>query len=289
MKPPLVACVLALFVGAGICAGNDAVTCATCHLEQAGLIGKSVHADLKCQQCHGGPDSYELSAEALAQARPPGGTFDHGDGFGGKVARGDVPERCGTCHADVERMNPYGLRTDQLERYRTSGHGKTLFNKGDDRVAVCIDCHGVHNIFPPDDPQSATHPANVPDMCGRCHEDTALMGEYDLAVEVVDEYRQSIHGRLLLEEGDIGSPTCATCHGNHSAIPPGFAVIGEVCGKCHQTASDLYKGTIHAEQEDFKGCVQCHGGGEDRHLHLIERITQPAGLLTRKYDRLLEA
>ena len=82
--------------------------------------------------------------------------------FRGHAPRGEVPQLCGACHADVARMNPFGIRTDQLSAYWTSGHGRTLKETGDDRVAVCIDCHGVHDILKSSEPTSMTHPLNVP-------------------------------------------------------------------------------------------------------------------------------
>jgi hypothetical protein len=278
------------------CLAVDApVTCATCHQEQAGELAQSVHTALDCQICHGGESSYTLSAEEAkkyASSGPTGDSplaFDHGALFMGKASRREVPERCGGCHAEVERMNPYGLRTDQLTRYRASGHGKTLAAKVDDRVAVCIDCHGVHDVLPGREPASKTYPLNVPATCAVCHADAELMAEFDLAVEVVDEYRRSVHGRLMFEQQDTGAPTCATCHGNHSAVPPGFATIGAVCGRCHEHAALNFATSIHAGQEEHKGCVQCHGGGEGRHFHLIERITKPTGLLIHRYTHLLES
>jgi len=109
------------------------------------------------------------------------------------------------------------------------------------------------------------------------------MGEFDLPVEVVDEYRQSVHGHLLLDQGDAGAPTCATCHGNHAAAPPGFADVGSVCGQCHQYAAEYFATSIHAELEAFDGCIQCHGGGPDSHGHRIEQITIPTLELVHRY------
>ncbi|MEE9297370.1 MAG: hypothetical protein V3W34_20725 [Phycisphaerae bacterium] len=272
-------------------AEEGSVKCLNCHVEQADELAGSVHKAMGCQECHSGDASYTVSSEGLAEYLQRGSesplVFDHGPSFSGKPARAEVPSLCGGCHADVQRMNPYGLRTDQLARYWTSGHGKTLKGAGDERVAVCVDCHGWHDILPGRDPQSRTNPLNVPDTCGRCHADAALMAEFDLAVEVVSEYRASIHGKLLFEQGDTGAPTCATCHGNHSAVPPGFATVGAVCGQCHQHAAAMFATSIHASQSEFKGCVQCHGGGEDRHFHLIQRITRPPSLMIRHYARLM--
>jgi len=276
--------------GAALVRADSDVACQACHKDESERLAGSVHLHLKCQECHGGAKGYEVSADRLAAyaARGEQGMpFDHGADFQGKPSRSEVPDRCGGCHADVVRMNPYGIRTDQLARYWTSGHGKTLREKGDDRVAVCIDCHGVHDIRPGHEPGSRTQPLRVPAMCASCHSNPALMGEFGLPVEVVDEYRQSVHGKLLLEQGDTGAPTCATCHGNHSAMPPGFASVGDVCGRCHRHVTEFFKESVHAEQSENHGCVQCHGGGENHYFHLIERINQQPGVMIQRYAHLL--
>lgn len=275
-------------------AGDEAASCNDCHAEQAARQAESAHRALRCQECHNGETSYSLPSEQLEQFKSRGAaaglTFDHGTAFTGKPTRLNVPTLCGDCHADVERMNPYGLRTDQLARYKTSVHGKALFGQHDSRVAVCTDCHGPpHEVLSAADPRSHTYPLNVPDTCARCHADKQLMDHYGWPTELVDEYRRSVHGQLLLEQHDTGAPTCATCHGNHSAMPPGFATVGAVCGQCHEHAAQRFATSIHAGQAGFKGCVQCHGGGEGRHFHLIERITQPAGIMIQRYAHLLAA
>lgn len=280
---------------AGVALAQEQVaTCDSCHQRQHSELSESVHKSITCRECHGGENEYTATAGLIEQSirsatGGPAPPFEHGADFRGKPTRSQVPERCGVCHADVRRMNPYGLRTDQLARYWTSGHGITLKEKDDDRVAVCIDCHGAHDVHHSAELTSRTHPFNVPGMCASCHENEALMGEFDLPTEVVEEYRRSVHGRLLFEQQDTGAPTCATCHGNHSATPPGFATVGTVCGQCHQHASENFATSIHAQLEEHKGCVQCHGGGDDRHFHLIERITNQAGLMIQRYAHLLTA
>lgn len=286
-------------------ADEPSITCAICHAPQAGELAQSIHAKLGCQECHGGKAMYDLSAGQLkqynvdqsiargghdvlaGQARAGAAPFDHGSSFKGKPSRKEIPVFCGTCHADVERMNPYGLHTDQLGRYLTSVHGKTLTEKGDDRVAVCTDCHGSHGVLQAKQPNSKTHPLNVPDTCGACHADKELMADFGHSADVVDEYRHSVHGRLLLEQRDTGAPTCATCHGNHAAAPRGVSAVGAVCGQCHSHVEANYLASIHASQGEFRGCIQCHGGGEGSHLHNIQRITVPASRLVDLYDKLL--
>jgi hypothetical protein len=294
---------IAIFVARIGRADETTATCATCHTSQAGELVQSIHSKLNCQECHGGKAGYEVSAQQMKDYKLDESTarnrrdaavggaraiaFDHGTPFTGKPARRDIPVFCGTCHADVERMNPYGLHTDQLGRYLTSVHGKTLTEKGDDRVAVCVDCHGSHDVMSAKQPKSKTHPLNVPNTCGACHADEKLMQDFGVSAEVVNEYRHSVHGRLLLEQRDTGAPHCATCHGNHAAAPPGFSSVGAVCGQCHSHVEEEYLASIHASQEGFRGCIQCHGGGADSHFHNIQRITVTAPHMVERYERLL--
>jgi Rieske Fe-S protein len=279
------------------------VDCAACHRSQAAEVETSVHRGVvRCQECHGGQDFYEVEsreAERLRQSldaasatkpstgspRPttpatapaPGGraAFDHGSGFRGKPSRAAVPELCGTCHADVERMNPYGLLTDQLSSYWTSGHGRRLKREGDDRVAVCTDCHGTHDVLRHDSPRSRTYFRNVAETCGRCHADPNLMGPYHRSAEVVDQYRRSVHGRSVLERGDSGSPTCATCHGSHAAAPPGYLEVSHVCGRCHKQIEEYFLTSVHGRIPVMARCIGCHARGAGGTTHQIESASPP--------------
>jgi cytochrome c553 len=200
--------------------------------------------------CHGGnPQDSEPTAHTTDDFRRPD-------------TKQAIAELCAKCHSDVRKMNPYGLPTDQLEQYKTSKHGEQLFGKGDQNVAVCTDCHGVHDILKVHAPASRTAPANVPATCGRCHGDAKLMTQYKLPSDVVDQYKTSYHAHLLLEKGDLSAPTCVTCHGNHGATPPGTTEVGQVCGKCHGRQRDLFEKSPHAEAATvgaFSECVSCHG------------------------------
>lgn len=284
--------------GARAAAGQSLqAACADCHAPQAAEFAASVHhAAVRCQDCHGGEVSYWLDFEqrrAYAEPRAPGAAsrpaFDHGASFRGKAKRSEVPERCGTCHADVERMNPFGLRTDQLAAYWVSGHGKRLKREGDEKVAVCIDCHGTHDVLRHDDPRSRTHVRNIPDTCARCHADAALMAPYNLSTTVVAEYRASVHGRNLLERGDAGSPNCATCHGSHAAAPPGYLEVGHVCGKCHQQIEEYFLQSVHGRVPVMARCVGCHGKGGDRRNHEIGEASPAPEVLLALYAELRAA
>jgi len=272
------------------------VDCAACHTPQAEQLGASVHhAAVRCPECHGGEWEYALTfeqrrqylSESATQPSPaPRPAFDHGESFRGKTPRAGVPELCGTCHSDIERMNPYGLRTDQLAGYWVSGHGKRLRLFGDDRVAVCTDCHGSHDTLSKENAHSRTYFRNIPDTCGRCHADPELMGAYSLPAEIVPQYRASIHGRNVLERGDAGSPNCATCHGSHAAAPPGVAEVGHVCGQCHRQVEEYLLASVHGRIAVLARCTGCHGPGGDPRNHQIEKATPPPQMLVDAYAAL---
>lgn len=275
----------------------QSANCAVCHSQQAKQFDDSVHHGVvPCQECHGGEKVYELSPEAWqkfvtapttnASGAIPPAPFDHGKSFRGKSSRVGVPVLCGTCHSDVERMNPYGLRTDQLSSYQVSGHGKRLKQYADDRVAVCIDCHGIHDILRSSNPQSRTFARNVPQTCGRCHGDQNLMQNYNLPADIPDQYKKSVHGRNLLEKGDIGSPHCATCHGNHAAAPPGFLEVGHVCGKCHKQIEEYFMTSVHGRIPVMARCIGCHAKGGQRWNHQIEEASPPVEKLVEAFAKV---
>lgn len=264
---------LGLMVGTPVIAADRIVRCHDCHLDQAESFHNSVHRHvLTCRDCHGGASRYDVPASRPTDTQPAG-PFDHGASFRGSPARKDIPTHCGTCHAEVDRMNPYGFPTDQLARYRVSGHGKRLQQTGDDRVAVCTDCHGTHDTLASDNRKSRTHFSNVTDTCGRCHADAALMKIYNHPPELVEQYRISVHGRNVLEGSDAGSPTCATCHGAHGAAPPGVSEVGFVCGRCHEQVADYFLTSVHGRMPGFPRCIGCHAPEGDWRHHQIKPVS----------------
>jgi predicted CXXCH cytochrome family protein len=184
-------------------------------------------------------------------------------GWKGKIERKQIPQLCGTCHSDpayIRQFNP-SLRTDQLSQYRTSVHGKRLA-LGDTKVAVCTDCHSVHDLRAPTDSQSTVNPVNVANTCAHCHADASYMAEYKIPTNQFADYGKSVHHEALVVRGDLSAPTCTTCHGNHGATPPGFASVANVCSTCHVFQAQLFEASPHKEafsSAGLPGCVTCHG------------------------------
>jgi hypothetical protein len=252
-------------------------SCVSCHLGEAILEKDRAHAraGIRCTDCHGGDSTKSEMNEAKAL----------GTGYRGRLERATWPTLCGDCHADVRRMNPFGIPTDQLAQYRTSKHGEAFFKKGDEKVATCVDCHGSHGVLDARNPESPVHPTNVPATCGRCHSSASRMEDYGLDATAETHWRESVHAKLLLEKKDLSAPHCATCHGNHGAVPPGFKDVGAVCGKCHIRQKEFFDKSPHAklvEKGDFNTCVVCHSNhkvlpASDRIFDSACRVCHAAG------------
>jgi hypothetical protein len=235
-------------------------TCLDCHaVLDAPLqvtqeqFSHDIHAQkgLTCASCHGG-DATAPGPEAMSKTA----------GFRGKIERRQIPALCGHCHSDAAYMRQFNpsLRTDQLGQYLTSVHGKRLA-KGDSKVAVCIDCHGVHDLRPASNTHSNVHPLNVAQTCARCHADAAYMKGYSIPTDQFSKYSSSVHHEALAVRGDLSAPTCTTCHGNHGAAPPGVGTVQNVCSTCHVFQAQMYDKSSHKaafQRIGLPGCVVCH-------------------------------
>jgi cytochrome c553 len=252
---------LVVSASAGTVSAQVQNTCLDCHgtldpplqvTEQQ--FSSDIHSQkgLTCASCHGG-DPTKADMDAMSKAA----------GFRGKILRSQIPELCGRCHSDAAFMRKYNpsLRTDQLSQYKTSVHGK-LFAKGDTKVAVCIDCHGVHGLRPASDTRSKVHPLNVAGTCSRCHANASYMKGYSIPTDQFAQYSTSVHHDALVVRGDVSAPTCTTCHGNHGAAPPGVDSVQNVCSKCHVFQDQMYDKSSHKatfQSAGLPGCVVCHG------------------------------
>jgi hypothetical protein len=235
--------------------------CYDCHSEwedeadSPSLIIKSdIHfkAGLGCADCHGGDPELE-DMDDVRDSR----------GYIGVPEPKEIPDHCARCHSDPAYMVKYNpsLPTDQFDKYKTSIHGKMLFQKGDEKVANCVSCHSVHNIASPQIPASAVYPLNLPATCAKCHSDQEYMAGYGIPINQFDDFAKSVHGHALLENKDIGAPACNDCHGNHGATPPGITSISAVCGLCHALIADEFAESPHKkafDAKDYPECEICH-------------------------------
>lgn len=107
----------------------------------------------------------------------------------------ESPELCAHCHTDEELMSKYGLTSDVYNIYKLSWHGvdvsvykakwPTIWHES----AVCIDCHGIHDILSTSNPNSSVHPNNLLQTCQKCHPDVgpnwtdAWTGHHEVSLE----------------------------------------------------------------------------------------------------------
>jgi formate dehydrogenase gamma subunit len=202
-------------------------TCGACHPDSVARYNKSLHAYAlaagsarapRCESCHG--------AHAIKRVNDPLSP----------VSRKNQVQTCAKCHSKIGiSLDPDVRLPRSFESYQESTHGK-LLAKGNDKVPVCVDCHGGHAIRPRSDPTSTIAHINIDKTCGRCH--TAEQ----------DAYRTSIHYRALTFGVD-DSPTCTGCHGEHSMLSPKdpkskvshARQAHETCGRCHENPTIIRK------------------------------------------------
>ncbi len=217
-------------------------------------FARDVHSQngLMCADCHGGDPTLE-DMDAVKASK----------GYRGVPDRLDIPNFCARCHSDPVYMHQHNpsLPVDQLEKYKTSIHGKRLFADKDRKVATCVSCHRAHSIGDAKSPYASTYAMNVPKTCGTCHSDKEYMKEYGIPTDQEELYRTSVHGVALIEKQDQSAPACNDCHGNHGAAPPEVASLSAVCGTCHAIEGRLYESSPHKAafaEQGLPMCETCH-------------------------------
>ncbi len=172
---------------------DEAAVCADCHgSHDIQPINREQHPDVPptasaafCQKCHSGIHAQyadSVHGQALTTGNPdvptcitchPAHTAEDPRTLEFRIKS---PELCGSCHADKELMAKYGLSTEVFETYVSDFHGKTvmLFEQTAPgqatNKAVCIDCHGVHDIASATD-ENSTMQTNLVKRCQECHPD----------------------------------------------------------------------------------------------------------------------
>jgi hypothetical protein len=186
------------------------------------LFGKNDTRVAICTDCHGTHDVKKASDPTA------------------KVYPLNVPSLCASCHADADKMAPYGIETDQFEIYKQSVHGQALLTRSDLRAPTCASCHGSHDAKPPTS-------SEVVGVCGKCHTATQAL------------YEQSRHAKL-----DVG-PKCWTCHGTHDVAQPSEARFfhpkaPEIdCTTCHRGSDrSLVLEATQFENDADRRCDTCH-------------------------------
>jgi hypothetical protein len=232
--------------------------------------GRSVHGQkgLQCISCHPNITGYPHSDAGQVNC------LDCHDELGGNMETKFVAMRVRMPYADQRSMNlPINefcraCHEKEFDSTIDSAHVKVL-NSGNTQAPVCIDCHGSHEMTPPDEPRS-----KISQTCATCHE------------AVYSSYQSSVHGAALEHDANPDVPSCIDCHGVHSVRGPrdpsfrGDSIV--ICGKCHGDKALMEKygistAVFNSYLDDFHGrtvnlfrekgglssnkavCFDCHG------------------------------
>lgn len=262
-----------LGAGPGRAATIENSDCLACHSDEAlvttNTAGKavslyvdeakfatSIHAKNLCTSCHS--DVTDVP---------------HPDKF---VAK---PVSCAQCH----RL--------ETEIYLNSDHGQAI-HKGVAEAASCKDCHGnTHYLLNYRNPQSPVYRSNLPDTCGRCHNNAAEMEKFHLRQRSpIVSYEKSVHGIALLEKKELNAAVCTDCHGSHdlhrSTNPVSklyWQNVPSTCGKCHENVDQTYLRSIHGQAvkagvRDAPVCTDCHGEHSISAVKLATSRVSPANI-----------
>jgi predicted CXXCH cytochrome family protein len=230
---------------------NGALQCADCHtnhLYPHASIASETLRDFQleryatCRNCH--EDQYTKAQDSVHGAALRSGVSEAAvcvDCHGGHdIQSPDEPIQrmsltCGKCHGAI------------FDQYQQSVHGAALLEDGNTDVPTCIDCHGVHDIG---SPEATSFRNRSPEICAKCHADTALMEKYGISTHVFDSYLSDFHGTTvaLFEQDDPNSVTnkavCYDCHGVHDIAKTDSEKshvirdhLVDTCRECHPNAS----------------------------------------------------
>jgi len=236
--------------------------CSTCHSDAVSAFQKSIHgrprpggaaAVATCADCHGNPHTL------LPQSEPAS-----------TVYWSNLAATCARCHASAALAEEFRIPVVRpVQAYLESAHARAV--AAGKRGAVCSDCHSSHAITPGWEPTSTVWRTNVPDTCGKCHQ------------EILATFRESVHGEALTR-GIREAPVCTDCHGEHRILAhteptsPVFAanIPGQTCARCHADTRLSQKygfplDKVPAFEDSFHGlalragrltvanCASCHG------------------------------
>ncbi|GAB4461516.1 MAG: hypothetical protein Kow0070_19190 [Anaerolineales bacterium] len=268
----------------------------------ASAVPSAQETEKYCLSCHGDSNlSVTLPSGETLSLYISQDNLDHS-------VHSAVGIECEACHTDIKEYPHPELKYQtarELSRayYQTcekchsvnykkaqdSMHAKAA-EAGNLDAPICTDCHGAHDIRPPDEPRSL-----ISETCRQCH------------TQIVDTYRQSVHGAALMAEENPDVPVCTDCHGVHNIQDPRTAQFRvaepELCAGCHANKElmskyglsadvySIYKRSWHGVDvsvykakwptiwHDSAVCSDCHGIHDIRSTDDPQSSVNPNNLL----------
>jgi cytochrome b subunit of formate dehydrogenase len=263
--------------------------CVDCH--QPHKIRKVFYdqgaADLDCMRCHG----RELLISAAGKSM-----YVKIDEVAGSIHK---KVACSQCHSEVNtsHVRPCETITKKVdcsnchaevgEDYKISSHGQ-LAAKNNPDAPLCATCHGTHGILGKANPVSPTFPTNIPNLCGKCHDDGKIAATRHKSTQhnIINNFKNSVHGIALTQSGLTVSATCSSCHTAHRQLPienplssVNYRNIAATCGNCHKGISSQFISSVHdpnntTTKEMLPNCATCHSA------HQMQRTTDAGFMLT---------
>ncbi len=244
---------------------TDSASCADCHgshyvlpKENPGSAVYPMNLERTCDRCHGDVAFVEKHVGIPDKVLP--GLIYKNSVHGRAVEAGiQGAATCSDCHSSHNLKSP--LDPDSLisrqnvgatcgkchqkayQEYIGSVHGVSAA-QGISDSPVCTDCHGIHSIRSPIDPESSVAEQRISlTTCPQCHGVERITREYGISTLKVKSYLDSYHG-LAKRGGDVVAANCASCHGVHdirNSTDPKSTIYKDnlirTCGKCHPGAS----------------------------------------------------
>ena len=177
------------------------------------------------------------------------------------------------------------------EQYSTVEDGvhQRAISAGKENAPLCSDCHNPHTqtrvIGTESGQLTIAARLHIPQACAQCHSDK------------YEQYKASVHGKALTDEGNVDVPTCTDCHGVHKISDPTTATFRNstpaLCANCHTDpkimdkygistkvldtyVADFHGTTVKLFAEQFPDqptnkavCTDCHG------VHDISKVDNP--------------
>ena len=261
-------------------ATRETESCGRCHGAARDQFLASAHGRALAQGVKFAPDCLTCHRKAIASPAPGRQRLD---------LKLDQVALCESCHLKrPEVADKTLLGMPFVSSFEQSVHGAALA-RGEAKAANCVDCHGSHQMNQAMVAGSRINKQHIPETCAKCHGTIAA------------EFESSVHA-FALHRGNLDSPVCTTCHGEHDIRAhtdphsPVYSknVAQQVCATCHasvrltekyglegdvfQTFSDSFHGlAVRGGAVEVVNCASCHGA------HAIKSPLDPSSPVNKQH------